>query len=713
VNEHLLARLSWSSRRRLPKLVQGDTAESGLVCLAMIASYYGSKVDMNWLRSLPAACLTGMGTQALKEVADHLALAARTTKITAAQLNQLQMPAILCQLPHHYVVLKEIKGRKAIVHDPATGVRQVSVEELGGRLGNTAIELTPTPGFKPRDHRRQVTLSHFWNEASGLSSYIVQLLLLSLLLQGVTLLAPFYVQLVIDESITRQDVTFLNLLAIGFMAVTCLQAALMWFRSWALLYLGSVLSVQMRSNLVRHLLALPLGFFSKRHVGDLMSRYNSTGAVQGFLTTALQSIIADVFMAATTLVAVLLYSPFLTVITLVQLALYTGARILRYRLQKTLIGENLVAQAESDNHLMETMRNMTTVKLFGFETERLGLWMNRNIEATNSSIRLARLNIGFTAFNKLVIALGSIVIVYYGAHLILDGTFTTGMLMAFLAYQGHFVSAGADLVDQFNAYKLLGVNLDRLGDIAMSEPEDARGPAAVRHVAPLKAVLELKDVTFRYATSSQHVLKEVNLTIMPGECVVIVGASGVGKSTLLRLALGLEVPLNGTICYGGHDLRKLGFANYRRMVAAVTQDDRLFSGTVCENITMFSPQPDLERMMRCCHHCNIHETILAMPAAYHSLIGGMGDVLSAGERQRLMLARALYKEPKILFLDEVTSNLDAELDRRINSMLATLDIARLIVSHRQSALAGAGRVFELKGGVLEQRLSGVARELAM
>lgn len=695
----LVERLNFWGGSKLPSVLQTEAAECGLACLAMVASYHGRKTNLNKLRREHAISLKGATLKSLMDIAHRLGFTSRALRLELDELRQLKTPAILHWNLNHFVVLKAVKKGFAVIHDPALGHRQVPLETVSKHFTGVALELLPAPGFVVKDERETLKLRELWKEAVGLKRFLTQLLLLSILLQAMALLSPFYVQLVVDEAVVRLDTSFLSLLALGFMVVLVLQTVIGWVRSWMVMYLGTLLSVQIQSNLLRHLLRLPLSFFHKRHIGDIVSRFGSMSAIQGLLTTGVIEAIIDGLMLIFTFVVMIAYQPKLTVLVVALLLAYAVIRWVRYRALRELSLENLVASAENSSQFMETIRGMPTVKLFGLELERMSQWQNRVIDVTNTSIHIGRLNLGFGVANKILFGFSNIAIVYLGATMVMEQSFTVGMLMAFLAYQGQFLGAGGGLIDQWIAYKLLDIHLDRISDVALTEPEEKTLPPEppMREMA---ATLKLDGICFRYSPTEPLLLDEISLDLAEGECGVIVGPSGTGKSTLLRIALGLEHPERGTVKFGGVDIVKLGLANYRRKVAAVTQDDRLLSGSVAENITLFSEMPDLERMVECAKRCGLHDAIMAMPMNYHSLIGDMGDVLSAGERQRLMLARALYREPKILFLDEATSNLDLALDEQINRMLAGLKITRIIVTHRQTPLGYADRIYQLHQGKL-------------
>jgi ATP-binding cassette, subfamily B, bacterial CvaB/MchF/RaxB len=692
--------LNFGGGKRLPTILQTEASECGLACLAMVASYYGRKTDLVTLRREHAVSLKGSTFKTVMDIAHRLGLASRAIRLDLDELHQLRTPAILHWNLDHFVVLRRVSRGHVLIHDPAHGPRRLPLQAISDQFTGAALELIPAAGFVVKDERESLCVRQLFKEAIGLRSFMGRLLLLSLLLQAIALLTPFYVQLAIDEAVLRVDRSFLLLLAAGFLVIAVFQTSLGWIRSWSVMYLGTQLGPQIQTNLLRHLLRLPLDFFQKRHIGDIVSRFGSVSAIQGLVTTGLIEAIVDGFLLTFTFAVMCLYETGLTALVAFVLLAYAGLRLARYQTLRDLSLENVIAAAENSSHFMETIRGVATIKLFGLEMERMSQWQNRVVGLTNTSILISKLSLAFGVVSKLLFGFANIAIVYFGAIMVMEQSLTIGMLMAFLSYQGQFLGAGANLIDQWISFKLLDVHLERVRDIAHSAPEEdpilAESP-----ITNVPARLNLRGVSFRYSPTEPLLFENVTLSVEPGECVAIIGPSGVGKSSLLRLVLGLSCPERGTVCFGGIDISRLGLSNYRRLIAAVTQEDRLLSGSIAANITLFDPKPEFPWMVECARLCGIHDAVMSLPMNYHSLVGDMGDILSAGERQRLMLARALYRKPKMLVLDEATCHLDGELDRQINGMLASLDVTRLIVTHRQTPLIYADRVFRLDRRTLE------------
>jgi ATP-binding cassette subfamily B protein RaxB len=294
------------------------------------------------------------------------------------------------------------------------------------------------------------------------------------------------------------------------------------------------------------------------------------------------------------------------------------------------------------------------------------------------------------------------VIVYLGAIAVIDGAFSVGMLLAFVAYRTTFSNRIASLADKFAQLKMLALHRDRLADILLAPPEESACEARAKQ--PRDSALEAVDVSFRYGEGEPWVLRHVNVRIEPGESVAVTGGSGCGKTTLLKILMGLLPPTQGEIRFGGLPIRAIGTCEFRRRIAAVLQDDQLLAGSIAENIAFFDPNYDRPRLNACTRIAAIDEEIAAMPMGYETLVGDMGSSLSGGQKQRILLARALYKQPDVLFLDEATSHLDLRTESRIAQSVSALNFTRIIVAHRPHTIAGAQRVVVLDGGTIKQDL---------
>src|SRR5215208_1519812 len=660
--------LNFSGRHRLAIIQQTEAAECGLACLAMIASFHGHRIDLNTLRRRHPASLNGVTLRSLIQVANHLHLASRPLRIELEHLPELRLPAILHWDMAHFVVLKSATAKEITIHDPACGERSLTLSEASNHLTGVALELTPTEGFLPLDERQTLPLSVFWRELRGSGHALIQVLVLSIALQIMVLAAPFYMQITVDEVIARGDADLLVVLALGFGLLMLVRTATTAIRSLVLLVVQNVLHFQLGARLFHHLIRLPMSFFEKRHIGDILSRFTSLQPIRNLLAEGMIAALIDGVMAVLTLAVIFIYSPLLTLVVLGALLLYALVRLALYRVLWIRTEATIRAGAHENSTFIETVRAIQSVKLFNRESEREGQWLNRYADVVSANVRLGRTKIAFTAANDLIFGVETILSVYIAARLVLINELTVGMVFAFMAYKQQFTDKTVALVEKGLELRVLGLHLERISDIALT-PVEAGHDTPLSYSRSLQGKIELRNVSFRYADSEPFVLQDVNLSIEPGEFVTIMGPSGGGKTTLIKLMLGLFEPTHGQVLVDGLPLTTIGARAYRERVAAVMQEDQLLSGSIADNISFFGSEYDGEKVMRCAQLAGIHTEIMAMPMTYNSLVGDMGSSLSGGQKQRVLLARALYREPAMLFLDEGTSQLDIDNERFINASL--------------------------------------------
>ncbi|MCR9276628.1 MAG: peptidase domain-containing ABC transporter [Pseudomonadaceae bacterium] len=696
-------------RRSTPVVLQAEASECGLCCLAMVAGYHGLRCDIAGLRAELFTTPRGATVADLVAGASELGLATRAVRCELDELADVRLPAIAHWGFEHFVVINRVRGASIEVIDPAHGRRWVSRRQLSQKLTGVLVEVWPSPSFRASDQRGRLPLSALWRGSTGLGAALTSVLLLSCLIQVALLLAPLYLQWVVDDALVSGDSSLLAVLAIAFAALVVLRVASEAARSALVLHTGTLMAQQSSTRLFSHLLALPLNWFERRHLGDIVSRFGSLGPVRQFLTEGSVLALVDALMALATATAMFLYSPALALTSMVLVGLYTAFRFAVFPLVRQRTLESIADQAAQESQFMESVRAITPIKTFGLENERQARWHARFVDALNSQIALARLGIGVTLVRSLLFGLFAVGLVYLAAKQVFAGVMSVGMVYAFISYQNQFSERWAQLIDRVLQWRTLSVHLDRLADIALATPERSElshntsapdsqiGAGASR--APLQhAGIVLKDVGFRYSAREPWIVRHVDLSIRSGEFVAIIGSSGGGKTTLLKMLMGLVAPSEGSVSVGGHSASD--FAGLRPHIASIQQDDALLAGSLAENISLFSEQPDQARIHAAATAAALHADILRLPMGYRSRIGDMGHSLSGGQRQRVLLARALYRQPSLLFLDEGTSNLDPENTARILEVVGSLPITRVLVTHDASIAARADRVLKLEDGQL-------------
>ena len=684
----------WS--RRLPMILQTEATECGLACLAMIASYHGHDIDLAGLRRRFSTSLKGVTLARVMEMASQLGFTCRPLKLDLDELPQLRTPCLLHWDLNHFVVLKRADRRGIVIHDPARGIRKLGLREVSEHFTGVALELTPSADFAPVGERQAVSLRALTGKVRGLVPALGQILLLALALEVFTLAGPFYLQWVLDQVLVSADHDLLTLLGMGFLGITIFSALITSARSWAVTWLGATLNVQWASNLFSHLMRLPLDWFEKRHIGDVVSRFGSIQTIQKTLTTQFIGSLLDGVMSLVTLVVMGFYSLWLTALVAGLFLAYGLVRWAFFNPLRRANEEQIVYAARQQSELLESIRGAMPIKLANKQDERLSRYANATVAMVNRNISIQRLSIAFTLSNQLLFGIGRVAMIWIAALLALKNEFTAGALIAFIAYADQFTSRASGLIDKGVDFRMLKLHAERVADIALTTSEKS---AEAAWAGPIpEASIELCNISFRYAEGEPWILHNCNLKIKAGESVAITGPSGCGKSTLAKIVLGLLEPTEGVVKFGGIDIRKLGLDTYRQWIGAVMQDDQLFAGSIADNIGFFDPDVSMERIVAAAQMAAIHEDIVAMPMGYQSLVGDMGSSLSGGQKQRVVLARALYRLPKLIVLDEATSHLDTEREQAVNATLGRLAVSRLIIAHRSETTASAGKIIFLKEG---------------
>jgi ATP-binding cassette, subfamily B, bacterial CvaB/MchF/RaxB len=711
----------WPGRPRVPVVLQAEAAECGLACLAMVAAAHGEPADLRGLRQRFSLSLKGVTLADMVRMAETMRLNSRALRAEPQELRQVQLPCILHWEMNHFVVLVGWRGGDAVIHDPARGKRQVAAAELSRCFTGVVLELVPAPDFQPAVARPRVSLRQLLGPVNGLKRSLAQIFVLALVLEAFVLLSPFFLQWVVDGALLSADRDLLLTLGVGFGLLVLIQVATAAARSWAVLVLSSSLNLQWLVNVFAHLLRLPVAWFEKRHMGDVWSRFGAVQQIQKTLTTSFIEAVLDGLLVLLTLVMMWVYSVPLTLLCLVAVVVYAALRGVLMRRQAQATEESLVYEARQSSHFLESLRGVQAIKLFNAQADRQSRFASLVVDTMNAQLSVRKLDLSFALAQRLLTGLERVAVIWLGALLVMDGKLSVGMLFAFLAYKETFATRINGLIDKSVELKMLRLQGERLADIVLTAPEKVaavgtRPEAALAAGAPLLAngcSIELRNVHFAYGDAEVEVLRGVSLKVEAGESVAIVGPSGGGKTTLLKLMLGIHAPTSGEVLVGGVPLPRLGLEAWRDQMGVVMQEEPLFSGSIADNISFFSQEPDMAWVQQCARVASVHEEIEAMPMGYHTLIGDMGTAISAGQKQRVLLARALYKRPQILLLDEATSALDIERERSVNQAVRQLALTRVIVAHRPETIAWAGRVIALHDGRVAQDLRSVVGSMPL
>lgn len=708
----ILEDVSFGFGNRMPVLIQSEAAECGLACLAMVAGFYGYRTDLPSLRRRCAVSLKGMTLAHMTQIAGELQLGARPVKLQLNDLGNLKVPCILHWEMNHFVVLTEVGRGSITIHDPARGRCRITRAAASAAFTGAALELWPASNFAPRREERAVTIRSLLGKVTGLYQAALQILMLAFALEVFTILSPLFLQWVIDNVIVAADQHLLTTLVVGFSLLLLVQTAVSTVRSLALMHLSTSLNVRWRANVFAHLLRLPVQFFEKRHLGDVTSRFASIEQIERTLTTSFAAAILDGVMAVVTLAVMFAYSKVLAWLAVGAVVAYLLCRYGWYAALFAATRSEIVLAAKQQTHFLESVRGIKAIKLFRREDPRRATWLTMLVDEINARLRTQRLQVVYESIKGLVSGAAMVLTVWWGAKLILRGEFSVGALVAFMAYRGQFDARMARLIDNLFEFRLLRLHAERLADIVLEPSESEHAHAAPADNGEFDSSIAVSNLYFRYAAHEPYVLQGVSFTIADGESVAIVGPSGCGKTTLLNLILGIYPPSSGDIQVGGASIKSFGVHALRGAVGTVTQDDVLFAGSIADNISFFDPAMDREWLEECARLAAIHDDIRTMPMGYNSLVGDMGTSLSGGQKQRVLLARALYKKPRILILDEATSHLDLACEQQVGAAIAEMKLTRLIVAHRPETVAGATRVITMSDGKVVSDSAQATRRLA-
>ncbi|KOC89265.1 peptidase domain-containing ABC transporter [Winslowiella iniecta] len=692
--EWLRSRLNFSLRRRVPLILQTEATECGLACIAMVGGWYGRYTDIISLRAEFGVSSRGATLGMLHNIATGNGLASRALSLELDELSKLRLPCILHWGFNHFVVLVRATSDRFVIHDPATGQRIISRKMLSQHFTGVALELWPDSGFVAEVRRKTLRISELMAGISGFRRALIKVFCFSLMTEFISLLLPVSTQVVMDHVIPAADHGLLELVCFALLGLILLQAALNLVRSWSVMITDTLTDIQWKDGLLRHLLRLPLPWFEKRKLGDVQSRFGSLDVLRDTLIHDITGTVIDSIMMAGALVLLILYGGMLSAVVVVFTLLYVILRLGTFARYRQLAEEQLIKSATASSHFTESLYGIATLRAQGLAGQRRRNWLTLTVDAANASVTKRRFDMLFNSISVLIKACDNVVILWLGISAIIGHQMTIGAFVAFTVFRELFTDRALSLTHMLLRLRMLSLHNERIADIALTTPEP---DVPEKELFPPGKALSLKvhSLSFRYDSQSSPVFHGLNLSIAAGESVAVTGPSGCGKSTLMKVLCGLTAPEEGRVLVDGRDIHVAGVSNYRRAVACILQEDRLFAGSLRDNIAGFNDEVDEPWLESCARLSHIHDDIMALPMGYETLTGELGEGLSGGQRQRIFIARALYRRPGILFMDEATSHLDEENEALINQAINGLAITRIIIAHRPSTIASAERVINI------------------
>ena len=685
--------------RRIQMMRQTEVGECALASLGMVANYHGHHVDLQELRRRFQASTRGSTLRSLIRMAETMGFKTRALSIPLDSLSELNLPAILHWDMKHFVVVERVRSKGALIHDPEGFSRWLSIEEISRHFTGIALELRATGLSDPVPRRPKIDLFEVVRGISGIKKSLAKILVLSLCLEAYALISPFYLRFSIDYVLPSHGMGLMAVLFTGFALLTFTNAITSLIRSFAIAFSNSIVGHELHSNIARKLLRLPVDWYERRHIGDIVSRIQSINPIRQFLTENTVGAFIDGFLGIFSIVIMLIYSPILSSIAIVSLFIFLAWKLAFLSPRRCAQEASIVMSSREQSIMIETLRGITTLRVLNGEENRLGYWERRINDSFESSLKLARINVWQDTVSTCITSIEVIISTYVAIGLVVSGGLSLGMVFAYMAYKTQFLRRSASLVDQIVSFRMLRLHLDRLSDIVLSD-DDRAFDNNIGAPRILLGRIELINISYRYSPEDPYVISGINLIVEPGEHIAITGPSGQGKSTLIKIILGIIEPSDGYILVDGISLDQFGLKNYRDRVGAVLQNDGIFAGSLADNISLFDQVRDFDRVVASAQAAALHDEITDMPMGYETLVGDMGAALSGGQKQRLMLARALYRKPDLLVVDEGTSHLDEDKESRVNAAISAMGITRIVVAHRQQTILSADRVVTVSGGNL-------------
>lgn len=690
--------------QRFPWVEQQSSSDCGAACLAMVARYWGKRLPINVLREKANVGRAGASLKSLARGADSIGFHARPVRASFGRIAEQSNPWIAHWQGDHYVVVYKIEPRRVILADPAVGKRVVSRDEFKTHWTGYALLLDPTERLKNVEIK-QASLGRYVRLLLPYRSLIFQILLVSVLIQLFSLVTPLFTQIILDKVVVQKSLSTLNVFAVGLLIFSAWNIVMSTVRSYLLAYFSMRLDLTMVSGFIKHAISLPLKFYETRRVGDIVTRVQENQKIQRFLIG--QVMLAWLgFLTGFVYLGLMLYYNFrLTLMVLALIPPIIIVTLVSTPFLRQISREVFKEAANQNSTLVEMMSGIAAVKSAGVEQEVRWRWEDSLTQLKNVSFKGQKFGIGLGAVNGAINTLGSTALLWFGAAMVIQNQLSIGQFVAFNMMIGYVLSPVVALANLWDELQEIFISIERLNDVFETSPEESLNQS-VFSLPTINGSVLFEKVTFRYDEDADHnTLENLSFQVQPGQTIAIVGRSGSGKTTLVKLLEGLYYPSQGRIFIDGHDIRHVSLHSLRTQLGVVPQECFLFSGTILDNITLYRYEYTLEQAVEAAKLAEAHAFIQELPLGYNTKVGERGTTLSGGQRQRIAIARSLLGDPRILILDEATSSLDTESERRFQRNLSQIsrDRTTFIIAHRLSTVRNADCILVLDRGILVEQ----------
>ncbi|MFQ4142951.1 ABC transporter transmembrane domain-containing protein [Chlorogloeopsis sp. ULAP02] len=708
-NQHPLANRFW---RRYPFIGQQDSSDCGAACLAMISLYWGKRLSLTTLRNFAQTNRTGTSLTALADAAEIVGYDALPVRASLSKLELQAKPWIAHWQGIHFVVVWRVKGDRVLISDPAIGKRSLHKTEFEANWTGYALLLFPTERLEAKQSKK-TSFGSFWYTFWHQRQLLGQIILASVLLQVFALAVPIISQVVLDRVLPYKSLLALNVFAICFLFFGFWRITIQAVRQYLLYYFSNHMDLAELSSFMSHILRLPLQFFASRQVGDIITRIQENRKIQLFF--AKQAIVTtlDALMVVVYLGLMAYYNLRLTCMVVGLILLIAILTIAANPFLKKVSRELLHKSAAQNSVLVEIVAGIATVKTAATENVMRWRWEERLTNMVQTRFRAQKLANNLQLATGSINHLGSTALFWYGATLVINEEMSVGQFVAFCMMVGSIVKPVLALVGLWDDFQEVVISLEHLNDVLATQPE-ANLQKLPLELPQIRGDVHFENVSFLYNTATEcNTLQDISFRVKAGQTIAVVGASGSGKSTLVNLLAGLYRPHNGRILIDGHDIANVSPQSLRNQLGVVPQDIFLFTGTILENITLFNSEISLEEAIAAAKLTEAHDFIQALPLGYNTHVGEGAMMLSSEQRQRIAIARALVRKPRILILDQATTCLDAESEHRfyknlvrfsyLNNVYTDEVITKFIITHRLSTITHADCILVLDQGILVEQ----------
>jgi ATP-binding cassette, subfamily B, bacterial HlyB/CyaB len=691
--------------QRYPWVEQQSSSDCGAACLAMISRYWGRSMALNELREQANVGRTGASLKSLAKAAETIGFHGRPVRANLLRMAEQRDPWIAHWEGIHYVVVYQIKGDKVTFADPAIGRRTLTREAFQAHWTGYALLLEPTTQLAAETPKS--SFGRYFGTLLSYKSLITQIIFFSVLIQMFGLVTPLLTQVILDRVVVEKSLNTLNVFAIGLFLFNVWSIGLSSVRQYLLSFLSNRLDLTLISGFIRHTLTLPLKFFESRRVGDILTRVQENQKIQRFLIQQVVLAWLNFLTGFVYLGLMLYYNWRLTLLVLLLIPpivlLTLGATPMLRQISREVFKET----TDQSSVLVEMITGINTIKSVASEQELRWRWEEHLTRQMNTQFKGQKLGIKLQAMSGLINAIGSTALLWYGATLVIQNQLTIGQFVAFNMMMGYVISPVVALANLWDELQEVLISVERLDDVFEAKPE-ATPDRTLLSLSTLRGQVRFENVSFRYNEDEErNTLQNISFEAKPGQMVAIVGRSGSGKTTLANLLEGLYLPNHGRVMIDGHDIRHVSQQSLRSQFGVVPQECFLFSGTILENITLYRSEYSLEQVVAVAKLAEAHRFIQTLPLGYNTKVGERGVCLSAGQRQRIAIARALLGNPRILILDEATSALDTEAESRFQQNLTHLNQGTLgesrttfVIAHRLSTIRNADQILVIDQGIL-------------